>query len=96
MPWEAVEAALPEAKAIVYDGCHKIYVLLDEEQAADFEGMGYPPLMVRAEESTEHKMLETLHEWYESSCPLRFISSVRTNREDPNAGFTSLISQFEE
>jgi hypothetical protein len=42
---------------------------------------------------TANEMLATLRQWYSDSCPLKFISSVTTNHEDPNAGFESLIPQ---
>jgi hypothetical protein len=31
--------------------------------------------------------------WYAKSCFLKFVDSVSTNEEDPNAGFTDLIPQ---
>lgn len=103
MPWDAVEAALPEAKSIAYDGCHKIYVLLDDEQTAQMEFYGYREndmpggsRLFLAEVMDKDAMLATLHDWWDRSCRLRFISSVRTNHADPNAGFTALITQFEE
>lgn len=102
MSWEDVEAAVPKAKAIAFEGCHKIYVLLDDEAVVDMIVSGYwdndteggSRLYTSAEMSPEI-MLSQLHEWFTASCPLRFISSVETNEEDPNTGFTNLISQFE-
>jgi hypothetical protein len=41
-------------------------------------------------------MLVMLGEWWDESCPLRFISGVRHNEADPNAGFVTLIEQFED
>ena len=38
-------------------------------------------------------MLEKLHEWWNESCGLRFISGVSHNEEDPNYGFVTLIPQ---
>lgn len=90
--WEKVEAALPEAKGIAFDTCHKIYVLMDDEQMAQMKEYGYDPL-ISADDTTPDEMLSTLMEWYENSCMLRFISAVHTNREDPNAGFADLIPQ---
>ena len=40
-------------------------------------------------------MFETLKNWYDDSCGLRFIEAVSTNHENPNAGFETLIGQFE-
>jgi hypothetical protein len=41
-------------------------------------------------------MFGLVQEWYEDSCSLRFIQAVSTNDTDPNLGFESLISQFDE
>lgn len=95
-PWDRVEAALADAKGICFDGCHKIYVLLDEEQVAKFEGCGYDVLLV-ADLGSE-KAMELLRDWYENSCGLRFIQSVATvdGGVDPNEGYARLIAQFED
>lgn len=41
MTWAAVKKALPQAKALAWDGCHKIYLALDDEQVALFRSYGY-------------------------------------------------------
>ena len=89
--WHEVKEQLEYAKCIAFDGCHKIYLALDETQAQWFR------------ENYEHTqtaypdvMLATLEKWYEDSCPLKFISAVETNEADPNEGFTSLIPQCAE
>jgi hypothetical protein len=38
-------------------------------------------------------MLTKIRHWWEDSCSLRFIQSVETNNDDPNAGFKSVIPQ---
>jgi len=91
--WESVEYALCDAKAVTWDECHKIYVLMDDEQVATMTDYGYDPILpVNA--SNQDKILTTLQEWYEDSCSLRFINSVRTVKENPNEGFCDLIPQF--
>jgi hypothetical protein len=87
-----IEAALTHAKAIAWDECHKIYVLMDDEQVAEMRGYGYDPLITKAEQNAE-QMLETLTRWYAESCPFRFINSVSTDHDNPNAGFHGLIPQ---
>ena len=87
-----VEERVSEAKAIAWDTCHKIYVLMDDEQMAQMKEYEYDPL-ISAEGHTTDELLSTLMEWYENSCMLRFIQSVRTNHADPNAGFGDLIPQ---
>ncbi len=94
--WDEVEYALDDAKAITWDTCHKIYVLMDDEQVAEVRGYGYgeePDSFFTCEEQTPSQMLATLKEWFEKSCALKFIQAVETNHEDPNAGYTSLIEQ---
>jgi hypothetical protein len=90
--FDKVEAMVEIAKAIAFDDCHKIYVLLDDEQVAEMKQYGYTTL-VESGDTTPNEMLSTIMEWYENSCSLRFVSAVRTNRNDPNEGFVSLIEQ---
>lgn len=93
--WQNIEQALGSAVSIAWDGCHKIYILLDEEQHQQMDGYGYDPLL-RLDAIGADRALALLREWYADSCALRFINTVRTNRADPNEGFTALISQFED
>jgi hypothetical protein len=91
---ELVRERVSEAKAIAWDTCHKIYVLMDDEQVEVMRGYEYDPLITK-EEMTSEEMLLTLEKWYEGSCGLRFIQAVNTNHIDPNKGFESLIEQGE-
>ena len=88
----SVKEKVKDAKAIAFDTCHKIYILMDNEQVELMRGYGYDPL-ITAEQTTPDEMLATLQEWYEDSCGLRFIEAVKTNHENPNAGFETLIGQ---
>ena len=95
--WDSVEEHLKEAKSISWDGCHKIYLAMDDEQCAWFqEGYADPPtLLVTADNQAE--MLATLHEWFDEGareCGLHYINAVWTDHEDPNRGFVNLIPQF--
>jgi hypothetical protein len=93
--WEDIEDALQYAHLIAWDGCHKIYLAMDEGQEQWFK-KNY-----KEEEDTTscnfvgstQEMLKMIQRWWEFSCPLRFVQSVETNHEDPNAGFKSLIPQ---
>ena len=91
---ELVKEKVSEAKAIAWDTCHKIYVLMDDEQVELMREYQYDPLITK-DEMTPEEMLTTLEEWYEDSCGLRFIEAVTTNNINPNAGFESLIGQGE-
>jgi hypothetical protein len=90
--WDIVEDAVEDAKGIAFDTCHKIYVLMDTEQVEQMRVYEYEEIRT-SEEMTPSQMLDTLKEWFEKSCALRFIQAVETNTEDPNAGFTTLIEQ---
>jgi hypothetical protein len=92
---ELVRERVSEAKAIAWDTCHKIYVLMDDEQVELMREYQYDPLITK-NEMTPEEMLTTLEEWYEDSCGLRFIEAVTTNNINPNAGFESLIGQGED
>lgn len=86
--WERVEDALPDARLIAWDECHKIYVALDDTEAAWFRGSDYTLV-----EGDPDVLLSTLREWYDQSCFLRFINGVRHDADDPNDGFVDLIPQ---
>lgn len=95
--WLEVAEALTEAKAIAFDGCHKIYVLQDHAQVDLMLGYGYGydegSRLIHAIGSTPEDLLATLQDWYSESCGLRFINSVETVSGDPNEGFSDLIPQ---
>ena len=93
MSWNEVETSLNWAKAIAWDTCHKIYVLMDDRQVELMIEYGYDPI-VYAKDTTQGDLLDTLKEWFDDSCGLRFITAVET-KENPNDGFTDLIHQGE-
>lgn len=84
--WKLVEQTLKAAKAMHFDGCHKIYLSMDDEQVKLFESYGYdvvePDYFV-------------LRGWYDDSCGLRFVYAVYT-ADNPNDGFVTLIEQGED
>jgi hypothetical protein len=81
---QALEDAVAKATLVAWDGCHKIYVALDEAEASYFRGnydfwlQGSPLAMLNAVEG-----------WWENSCSLRFITATHSNAE-----WVSIISQF--
>ena len=90
-----VRNRISEAEAIAWDTCHKIYILMDSEQVDLMRGYGYDPIITN-EEMNPDDMFDKVKEWYEDSCSLRFINAVSTNEINPNLGFESLISQFDD
>lgn len=91
--WERVREGLEGAKAIAWDACHKIYVLMDAEQVELMESYGYDPLIPVTDID---KAYETLQEWWQESCGLRFINAVSTVEGSTDDIFERLIAQGEE
>lgn len=92
---DLVRERINTCKAIAWDTCHKIYILMDDEQVDKMHEYGYDPL-ITANQMSADQMFEEVQRWYEESCSLRFISAVTTNHTDPNLGFEQLIEQFED
>lgn len=92
---DLIYCRISEAEAIAWDNCHKIYLLMDTEQVELMRGYGYDPIITN-EELNPDDMFGLVQEWYENSCSLRFIQAVSTNHINPNAGFESLVSQFDD
>ena len=93
--WEDVSAELDEAKGIAFDGCHKIYVLMDNAQVHQSAGYGYGEdgsYLITSTSMNPEEMLTTIKKWYEDSCDLKFVSAIESV---PNASdnFTDLIPQ---
>jgi hypothetical protein len=86
-----VREAIHDAHLIAFDGCHKIYLAMDEIEA-DWFRENYDNVL----DDFPEAMLTVLGIWWEKSCGLRFISAVRHNADDPNAGFVTLIGQGED
>lgn len=57
------------AKEFVYDGCHKIYLIEDEEDKRDALDCGY-----------EIRPIKELEKTFEGSCPLRFIHNWKLDK----------------
>jgi hypothetical protein len=88
--FDKVEEALEVAHLIAWDGCHKIYLAMDEVEATWFRD-NYEITV----EDTPEVMLSTVIRWFDESCFLRFVSAVYNNPANPNDGFIHLIDQFE-
>lgn len=87
---ERLYDAIGSALLVAWDGCHKIYLAMDDEQAEWFRDE-YPHVV----EFHMEEMLAAVERWWEKSCSLRFISAVSTNDADPNAGYVSIVDQFD-
>jgi hypothetical protein len=86
---EPVADFIDEAVLVAWDGCHKIYLALDEAEATFFAE--------HYEQTVRDKsdvMMAYVIRWWEDSCGLRFVSGVRHNAVDANDGFVDIVSQF--
>lgn len=83
--WVRVLDALPEARLIAFDGCHKIYLALDEKEVQRFtqDDSAYETYTASPKD-----MYLRLRRWYNDSCDLRFISGIR------DGDFLELIGQW--
>ena len=88
----AIRRYCKEAKGITFDDCHKIYILLDDEQVRLMKEWDYDPIFTKDEMDAD-EMTEQVMKWFTRSCFLRFISAVETDEKDPNAGFITVIPQ---
>ncbi len=64
--------------SIAWDTCHKIYILMDEEQTEKMKGYGYETLIEANYSTNNHLLYSTVLHWYRESCGLRFIEAVET------------------
>jgi hypothetical protein len=88
-----------EAKGIAFDTCHKIYVLMDDEQVDLMREYGYgaedPDALITSAQMTGDEMRKKVIEWYTGSCGLRFISAVSSNPKFGDDGWLHIVSQFD-
>ena len=89
-----------EAKGIAFDTCHKIYVLMDDEQVELMRSYGYgdandPDSLITSAQMTGDEMSKQVLEWYHYSCGLKFISAVSSDKRFGNDGWVQIVSQFE-
>jgi len=80
------------ARGIAWDTCHKIYILMDDEQMELMREYEYDPL-ISSDEMTPSEMSARVAEWYEVSCGLRFIQAVDSN---DGGTFHTVVGQFDD
>ena len=78
-------------KAIAWDTCHKIYVLMDDEQVKQTKEYGYDAI-IKAEHSTPSLLYSTVLNWYKKSCGLEFIYAISTD-DKGESDFETIASQ---
>ena len=85
--YDALRDAVLDAHLAAWDGCHKIYLAMDEGQAAWFRAE-YEHIA----EGPADDILATVVGWWDESCALRFVSAC-TTAGDNVVEFTSVIPQ---
>lgn len=68
-----VAEATDTASLVAFDGCHKIYIALDQAEARWYIDNEWQCVMGPAE-----AMLDQVCQWYEDSCSLRFVDATST------------------
>lgn len=86
-----IEDYIEDTKLVAFDGCHKIYMALDDTKA-DWFRQEYPFIV----QNEKDDMLQAVVNWFEKSCSLKFVSGVVHDAEDPNRGFATIVGQFAE
>lgn len=88
-PWLSdVGRAVTNAFSLAFDGCHKIYIVRDEITHQTMIDLDYAPVRVTCRSDA----VDQLFEWWEISCPLRFIQAVEHGAGD-DEHFTCVIPQ---
>ena len=71
-----LEVAVLSAVLVAWDGCHKIYLALDDIEAKKFVDDGWTTYS-----GTPEEMYLKVEEWYSASCGLRYVSSARSGKD---------------
>jgi len=92
---DSIRECATAAKGIAFDGCHKIYILMDDPQMAKMKEYGYGDddgSFLIADMNADEMTAQVLS-WYEDSCALKFVNAVGTVEGDLNDGFESIVPQ---
>lgn len=87
-----LHAKIDTCTGIAFDTCHKIYVLMDEEEFEKMKGYGYEAL-IKAEYSTPSIMYSTVLHWYKNSCGLEFICATSSSADGAGTDFYTIAAQ---
>jgi hypothetical protein len=83
-----------DAKGIAYDTCHKIYILMDDNQVSLMREYGYDPI-ITSDQMDPAEMATLAALWFSGSCALRFVNAVYSDMSIGHDGFVNVIAQFE-
>jgi hypothetical protein len=80
------------AHSIAWDGCHKIYILQDNNQTDKMKSYGYDYIWTKDQLDFD-SMINTIKQWYLESCGLRLVTSVASGDGYTDL-FKTVIPQF--
>jgi hypothetical protein len=66
---------LVDCRAIAWDNCHKIYVLMDITSENKMREYGYTSLILMSD-LTPKIAYDIVVNWYKKSCALKFVESI--------------------
>ena len=87
-----IKERLSSCVAITWDECHKMYILMDDNQVKQCESYGYNTFAY-AKENTTFGLYRIILSWYNQACELRMLDAV-TTLEDGEEEYERLIEQF--
>lgn len=102
---QRVANAVMDCEGVAFDGCHKVYVLMDKEQVEKMRGYGYGvdtesdgSYLLTTDDHKRSELLTIVKEWYRKSCSLKFIQSIATvpgdeEGDSPQDEYDNLIPQ---
>ena len=97
---ENVMKAVMDCEGVAFDGCHKVFILMDKAQMEKMREYGYgdktdfekgDSRLVWADDTKRSEMFDLVKQWYRESCMLKFVQSVATG--DPDDEYGNLVSQ---
>ena len=84
---QRVASYLENCAGITWDECHKIYILMDEEEVKRMEDFEYQVIKL----ATKRERMRLIKNWYKESCPLKFVDVI--SNIDGEEKFTQAIEQ---
>lgn len=97
---ERVTKAIMDCEGVAFDGCHKVFILMDKAQMEKMRRLGYgdrtdiekgDSRLMWAEDTPRSEMYDLVKEWYAKSCELKFIQSIKST--DDQEEFGNIVSQ---
>lgn len=85
---------IAKSEAIAWDGCHKVYLLMDELQVHQFNEIG-AYLITPTRDLRPNQWDEFIIDLWDKSCGLRFMDMISTDQYDRDQ-FVTLVPQSDD